>query len=152
MARLTYRSTELNRCDVGSIVLDIVEGFDDEAEVRGNDVLIPTRPGLYPRNRVKNRRIVRLEGFVKGIGGTAEDREESYRGLVDELHAIFDPTLAPAPLTVTAPYLIPSGTTSLDDVRYVNAVWGPFITRHFRKLSVEMVSIANPPDWSAISS
>jgi hypothetical protein len=148
MARLTYRDTELNRCDDRTIILDIVEGFDDEPETRGKDVVIPGRPGMYPANRIKHRRVVRLRGVVKGVGATPEDREESYRDLVDELHAIFDPTLDPAALTVTAPYLTVSGSRTLEDVRYVNAVWGPFLSRHARTVDIEMESIANPPDWT----
>jgi hypothetical protein len=151
MAELTWRATELHRCDVGTIVLDLVEGFDSESEVSGRDVLIPGREGMYvPANsREKRRRVVRLRGFVKGIGADDTEREQSYRSLIDELHTIFDPTLDPEDMTVTAPYLgLASGFSILPDVRYLNAVWGPFIRRSFRTVDVEMESIGSPPDWS----
>lgn len=147
MARLTYRSVELNRCDEGTIVLDVVDGFDSEAEVRGTDTVVPGRAGQTRRNRVKHRRVVQLAGIVKGVGADQEEREASYRDLVDELHAIFDPSLNPGALVIHAPYLIPSGTATLSGTRYLNAIWGPFVARHARRLNVEMVSIASPPDW-----
>jgi hypothetical protein len=148
MARLVFNGVELNRCDEGTIVLDIVDGFDSEAEVRGADSPLVGAQGRYARPRLKDVRIVRLRGMVRGVGTDAEDREQSYRSLVDELHNAFDPTDL-SNLVVHAPYLgLTSGTKTLASMRFVNSVWGPFIARHARVVDVELVSIAAPPDWS----
>ena len=147
MPTLTYRGVDIRRTD-RSIFLEVIRGFDDEVDVRGADAIIVGKSGRFELNRVKDVRIVGLEGWVLGIGTTLDARRLSYRTLVDELHAIFDPTLAPGALVATTPYLgIATGTKTIQ-VRYVNSLWDDPVQGFFRRVSVELECIASPPNWT----
>ena len=148
---LTFRGVDLHRgtYEPNSINLDLVGGFDDEAEVRGDDRIMPEAAGRFEGARQLDRRIITLEGFVRGV--TSLD----YRSLIDELHTIFDPTLSPGTLVVGGgdnDYLgIPSGETRTTTARYLNAVWGNYTRQRFRTVSVVLESIESPPEWIASS-
>lgn len=137
---LTYRTVDLRPSD-GTIRLSVVEGLDDEAEVRGDDTVVPNRAGQSAGDRVKDRRAIKLSGRV-AAGDLA-----TYRQIVDLLHTIFDPTLSAGPLVITGPHMgYPPGTTVTIQARFLNSVWGP-VVGPFRKLSVELECITTPPDW-----
>lgn len=152
MADLTFGGTDIH--DVNGIYLELVGGFDGVAEVRGEDITIPGRPGMTPLSRVKHRRPIRLRGFLAGGGtysgsGTAgESERESYRATVVIFQALFDPDDAAKSLVATSPYLgLPSGSKSIT-ARFVNAIWGDPIGDVFRTVDVELEAVGNPPDWA----
>jgi hypothetical protein len=148
MTTLTFDGVDIRRTTDNTIVLDLVGGFDDEAEVRGEDTVIPGKAGRAVRDRVKDRRSIELRGYVQGIGSSLTARRTSYRGLIDELHGIFDPTASPAALVVTAPYMgLTSGTKTIN-ARFLNAIWDDDVLGFFRRVSVELECVDSPPEWT----
>lgn len=149
---LTYRAVDLHRgpYTISTIHFDLVLGFDNEAEVRGEDRIMPEAAGRFEGARQLDRRLIELRGFVRGYDPL------TYRELVDELHAIFDPTLSPGTLMVgggTEDYLgIPSGEAFVIEARYLNAVWGDLLRQRYRSVSVQLESIDSPPDWEPVAS
>lgn len=147
MPNLTYRGVELRRSD-DSIFFWISRGFDDEAEVRGEDTVYPRRSGLVEGSRVKSRRIIELSGWVLGSGADETAARAAYRAAIDELHAIFDPTLSPGALVVYAPVMgLASGSKSIN-ARYLGAVWNEWIAGLKRSVVVQLECIASPPEWT----
>lgn len=143
---LHYRTVNIRRAD-RSIFLQLYLGFDDEPSVRGEDDIVLYAAGRRLRSRWKDVRVIELRGWVQGVGATLAAKRAAYRERIDELHAIFDPTLAPGPLVVTAPYMgLASGTASID-ARYLNASWDDPLLGWFRRVSVELECISSPPDW-----
>lgn len=147
MAELTYRGTELRRTD-GGLYFWITDGFDDEADVRGDDWIAPERAGRVEGNRVKDRRLIELQGYVIGVGANEAAMRTAYRARVDDLHAIFDPTAAPGALVVHSPVMgLASGTKSIN-ARYLNSVWSYGVVTLHAKVSVQLECIDSPPDWT----
>lgn len=152
MADLTFGGTDIH--DVNGIYLELIGGFDGVAEVRGEDLTIPGRPGRTRLSRVKHRRSILLRGFLAGGGtysgsGTAgESERESYRATVVIFQALFDPDDDAKSLVVTSPYLgLSTGLKSIS-ASFVNAIWGDPIGDVFRTVDVELEAIGNPPDWA----
>jgi hypothetical protein len=94
---MTYATTSLQRSNL-TVWLEITTGFDDVAEVRGHDTVVPHLAGRIARNRKKDVRGIELTGWVQGTGSTEAARLSSYRDLVDELQTLFDPVRVPAAL------------------------------------------------------
>lgn len=146
---LTFRGVDLHRgpYTANTIHFDLDSGFDDEAEVRGTDDIMPAASGRYEGQRAKDFRLIRLVGFVRGV------TQLDYRDLIDELHAIFDPTLSPGAVVVgggTEDYLgIPSGESFTLNARYLNAIWGDLKRQRFRSVVVTLECIDSPPEWVA---
>jgi hypothetical protein len=67
---LTFDGTDVQRSDLG-IFLELVRGLGEPPEVRGVDVVIPARSGRYVRNRVADRLVIELRGYVMGTGAPA---------------------------------------------------------------------------------
>jgi len=152
VADLTFGGTDIH--DVNGIYLELIGGFDGVAEVRGEDLTIPGRPGRTRLSRVKHRRSILLRGFLAGGGtysgsGTAgESERESYRATVVIFQALFDPDDDAKSLVVTSPYLgLSTGLKSIS-ASFVNAIWGDPIGDVFRTVDVELEAIGNPPDWA----
>lgn len=78
----------------------LVRGLDDPPEVRGADTTIPGTAGRTPRNRVRDRRTIEIQGWVRGTGATDALRADDFRDAMEELRALFSPTRAAATLIV----------------------------------------------------
>lgn len=147
MAELTYRGTELRRSD-GGLYFWIAQGFDDEAQVRGEDDIIPGLAGRTARNRVKDRRMIELQGYVIGVGADEAAMRAAYRARVDDLHTIFDPTLSPGALVVYSPVMgLASGSKSIN-ARFLNSTWSYGKVTLYAKVSAMLECISSPPDWA----
>jgi hypothetical protein len=153
MSDLTFGGTDIKVAaarTTGGIYLDIVSGYDDVAEARGTDIVIPGRPGLTPLSRVKHRRLIELRGYVNGDPTTATLalRQQSYRTHVATLQGLIDSDDAAKSLVVTTPYLgLPSGSKTIS-ARYVNAIWDVVVAGYFCRVSVQLEAVGNPPDWA----
>jgi hypothetical protein len=146
---LVYRSVDLRPTD-GSCKLDIVAGFWEPAEVRGEDNLIPGKAGLDTRTGdwVKHRRVIKLHGPVIGLGASVAARQQAFNAKMIALMALFSRTLTPGTMVVTVPYMgLPSGSKSIA-ARGVSVLMTPPVALAFCELDVELESIANPPDWA----
>jgi hypothetical protein len=152
VANLTYRAVDLqNGGDPWSstIWFDLVEGYSEPAEVRGDDLVIPQKPGMTEMSKVKHRRVIELRGHVRGVGGTAVERAESWRAATDALMATMSLSAASGALVIGTPYLgLPSGSKTIQ-ARCIDAIPGPILNRHsFQRWTFRLVAIGNPPEWS----
>lgn len=96
---LTYDSEALYEF-VGSerrLTFWVVSGLDDGVEVRGADTVVPGTAGRVERNRVRDRRVVEIQGWVRGTG---LDPGLDMREAMEDLRALFLPTRDPAVLVV----------------------------------------------------
>lgn len=143
---LTFSGTDIQQLD--SIFLEIRRGLGEVVDVRGVDLVVPSRAGQIVRNRVGHRLSILLEGYVRGVGmlTSGETAESSDRDAFATnraaLRALFDPTAAPAALLAT----LEDGTSQTIDARTLNIVFDELVPTHHR-VSIEMESV--DPDWVA---
>src|SRR5687767_13721371 len=97
---LTYKATDLQASNY-TIFLQIVRGLDENADVRGQDTIIPGTAGRTARNRVADVRRIELRGWVAGTGATETAARSSFRTLVKSLQTLFSPTAAAGNLVAT---------------------------------------------------
>lgn len=142
---LTYRGTDLQ---TPTLHLDIVRGFFEPPEVRGEDDVIPMAAGREEQTRIADRLLIRLEGYVLGAGLTELLRQQSFYATTQALMALMGLTLASGPLVVTPPYLgLPSGTRTVQ-AKAVGLVGGD--VQHcytYQRWSIDLECIASPPAW-----
>jgi hypothetical protein len=126
------------------IVMRCVRGLDSGPRVRGRDTVIPGLAGRVVRNRVNDGRVIELEGFVAGVGGTQAELDADFRAAVEELRAIFDPTASPATLVIA----LEDGGTATITARTLpeNPMWGGDEISCYRTLSVELEAVGT--DWA----
>lgn len=143
---LTYRGTSIQGTNIH---LDIVSGYFDPAFVRGEDDVIPGASGRREQSRQKDRRVVRLEGWVKGTGSTLANRQASFNTNMNTLMGLLAYTSASGNLVVSATTMgLAAGTKTLS-CKCINIVLGkPEAGYTFQRISVDLESIASPPDWT----
>jgi hypothetical protein len=151
MAVLTFRDVELRDLSVRRCWFSVASGWREGIEVRGRDAVIVGAPGQFTTSRQKHARAIRLIGTVLG-----ED-EENWSEVCGELEAIFDESLLPGTLEVTAPYLGQvAGSMSIEarctDYRTIHRV--PYLVTDY---DVTLLAIGDPitdtpPDWQGVGS
>jgi hypothetical protein len=143
------RDSETLELQTDRVFFDIHRGFNEHPEPRGRDDVVPGRPGRYRRNRVDDRLVIELRGWVRGIGADAEERQQDFRDAVTALKAAMDPTGGAGTLTVIAPYLgLPAGSQSIEDAYPLNMLGGEVSnTMAFQRFSIELEVVGNPPRW-----
>ena len=142
---LTYRGTDIQ---TANIFLDIVRGYAEPAEVRGGDLTISGKPGRFEVARKKARRQIILEGWVLGTGASLAAKQQSWRTNTDALMALMDRTLASGALVVSSPYMGLAAGSLTASAKCVNLMAGPILSMYFQRWSIELESIADPPDWA----
>lgn len=144
---LEFRSLQLN--DGGASCLDLVEGFFDPSQVRGQDWVAYGRPGQTPGNRSHDHRPILLEGYTQGVGATPEERLESFHEVTSAIMAVMDMAAAPGTLLVAAPYLgLPEGSEATIQARCVSVGskrMESYSTNPFQLWSIELLSV--DPEW-----
>lgn len=156
MGDLTYRSLDLQNGDtpqLSTIWFDIASGFSEPPEARGEHIVIPQKPGRTQMTLVADRLQIELRGFVRGIGGTMLERQQSWREATDDLMAVLDPTAAAGELEVEGPYMgLATGVSRTIDVLTVDAIGGEILNRHsYQKWTVKLLCITDPPEWVEVS-
>jgi hypothetical protein len=136
---LTYRTIDLARADL-TIILEVVAGLNEVAQVRGTDTVIPSLAGRRARARVRDVRVIELRGWVMGAGSNDADQRSSFRDLVQELQALFDPTIV-GDLVAT----LENGDTATIAARTTSLMWGDAPAPQLCALSVELESVE--PEW-----
>lgn len=147
---LTFRSLDLQDGDspeLSVIWFDLFNPFEP-AEVAGEDLVIPQKPGMVEMTRVKLRRLHELRGHVRGIGDTRDERAESFYTASQALRAVLEGDLASGAFVWDSPYLgLPSGSLSIL-ARCVDAVPGPILNHmSFQRWSIRLLTISDPPEW-----
>jgi hypothetical protein len=139
MADLTYRGTDIR---TSAIHFDLVRGYSERADVRGEDTVIPGNAGRTARTRVKDRRVIELRGYITGATAAA------WRISTDAALALFDPSLAAGDVVLTTPYLGIAAGSKTVSARVLNVAGGPITASRFQTWSVELEAIGDPPDWA----
>lgn len=98
---------------------------------------------------VADRLQIELRGFVRGIGGTMLERQQSWREATDDLMVVLDPTAAAGELEVAGPYMgLATGVSRTIDVLTVDAIGGEILNRHsYQKWTIKLLCITDPPEW-----
>jgi hypothetical protein len=138
---LTYRGVELRNLAVNRHYFSITGGWRDGVEVRGTDATILGAAGHYELNRVSDKRIITLVGFV-----LAED-ENDWDDEMAALEAIFDPILSSGDLIVTSPYMGLAAGIRTISARVANYVTVDVQPQLVTRYDVTLNAIGNPPDW-----
>ncbi len=142
MSVLTYRDVELRNLTVNRHHFSITGGWRDGIEVRGKDATIVGAPGMYELNRIPNKRVITLVGYVLG-----ED-ESDWDDEMAALEALFDPTLASGDLVVTDPYMGLVGMERTISARVSNYLTIDVVPQLVTRWDVTLNAIGNPPDWT----
>jgi hypothetical protein len=141
---LTYGGTDIQNSSIGTF-LEIRRGLNEIPEVRGIDTIIPSAVGRRLRNRVKDRRIIELFGYVAGTGSGEAAQRSSFRTQVAALKALFDPTVSRS-LVAT----LENGGTGTIAARTLTMIWGDAwsedLSPSFASVSIELESVA--PEWT----
>ena len=145
---VSLQDDEYNRA---SIWLDLQVGYAEPAEVRGDDYDLPGAVGMVWAPKVRRRRIIELQGFVRGVGTSLEERQQSWRDSTDVLMALMQFDDDPGPVLIVPPYLgLETASWTIDAVA-INTMGGPITGRMtFQPWSIQLLSIV--PDWSEADS
>lgn len=136
---LTYDSHDIQT--IPGIFLEIVEGLNEIAEVRGRDNIAPGADGMFFRNRKDTRRKIVLQGFVMGDGADEAAQRSDFRNKVQQLQGWFSAEAA-ANLVATAE----DGSTNTISARTMPPmVWRQRVPS-FAEVSIELESVA--PNWT----
>lgn len=139
---LTFAGTDIQKSDFG-IFLEIVSGLHDGLSVRGVDTIIPGLEGRVARNRVADRRIIQLAGYVSGTGTGLTTQRSTFRDNAQAVEALFSLTAAPAVLSAT----LEDSTVMEINARTIEIhfgqVWGSVVQR----VEIDLESVT--PDWVA---
>lgn len=146
---LTFRGQSLQETEdprTSRYFFDLVKGVPQlmPAQVRGEDVLAPGRPGLYLGNRVEERMNPLLEGFIRGFGATPQERAESWYDASQTILTVFQMDSSPGTLLVgpgSISYLgLPSDFEI--EVRSLDVMEGPIESHmHKQEWSIELEAV-----------
>jgi hypothetical protein len=131
---LIYRGTDIQNLD--GIFLEIARGLVEVPEVRGVDLIVPSRQGQIRRNRVRHRMAIELRGWIRGTGSTEDAQRDNFAANRAAFQALFDPTLEPGQLLIT----LEDSTTEDISARTLNVI-SETIVPSFVRVSVEMESV-----------
>lgn len=143
---LRYDSTDLQSPNF-AIFLEITQGLNEVAEVRGRDVLVPSYDGQFARNRKFHQFHIVLTGIVRGNGIDVATRQSDFRTNSRLLRVLFDPARDPANLEAD----LEDGATVVVPARPINIVPNEVIKSEFMFVSVELLAV-QPWDFSDIGS
>ncbi len=133
-----------------TIWLDLISGYAEPAEVRGEDDVIPEAAGQEYGARIRDHRIIQLSGHVRGVGATVEARRTSWRAATDALMAKMQLYASPDVLELVGPYLgLTAGVTRTINAYCIRVVPGPISgTMTYQEWSIQLKAIGSPPEWS----
>ena len=154
MADLTFDGTDIREATAptaGGLFFDIVAGFRGIAEVRGSDRILPGKAGRTARSRVKDRRVIRLHGYIHGgpTSGSLVTRQQDFLANVVVAQALFDPDDAAKDLVATDPYMgLSAAATSTISARVLNVIEGREQMGVYQEWDVVLEAVGDPPDWA----
>ena len=152
MGQLHIRSLDVQNGDdpwSSTIWLDLTRGYFEQADVEGSDDLIPGVAGMDVGFFTRRRRLLELQGHVRGEGGTYAERSESWHDATQQLMGVMQMYLSPGLVEVEGDYLgIPSGTTASLNARCIRMLGGPVLNRmSFQAWTFSLECIDSPPEW-----
>lgn len=143
---LSYRGVDVQ---TPTLFLDLFSSLYEPAFHRGKDDVVPGRPGRYRRNRVADQRLILLQGWTRGEGEDAASRRESFDAAEATLGTLLSPSDDPGVLLVIPPYMGLSGASQSILAVVSNWTVGPVEgSLSYRRWSIELEAIGNPPEWT----
>lgn len=136
---LSFDSIDIQQNPFG-IFLEIKRGIYEGPEVRGTDTTVPARSGRIARNRIGDRRVIELEGYVSGLGSTEAAQREHFLDLADTIGSLFDPTAMPATLAAA----MQDGGTRTIKARTLPTVLWDQIVPSMAKVNIQLEAVE---DW-----
>lgn len=139
----TYDGTSLVTTSGGQyrLIFRLSRGLYDSPEVRGRDTVIPGTAGRTVRSRVRDRRVVELEGHIFGVGATDALQQADVESALESLRTLFSPTRAVANLVIATS----TGTKTIA-CRPLNMVVDEGEAVVYRHVSVELEAVG--ADWA----
>ena len=98
---LTANGVDLTRTDLKISFRIVSGGPEDVWETRGEDTVIPTSHGQFPRNRKRDHLVITAEGFVQGAGADEAAQRADFLATRLAIKALMEPTQAPYTLVHT---------------------------------------------------
>ena len=146
MGLLEFRDFGLSGED-DDICLDLIEGFLIPPAVRGRDWVVPRLDGRTEGNRRKDVISLPLAGFIRGSGGTTDERREDFLVNLTACMAVLEPSLASGTLKLSQGYLgLPTGSEATIQARVRNAAPGRIRSgQAFQLWTFELEALT--PEW-----
>ncbi len=136
---LTFDGVDIQWNPMG-IFLEITRGLYEGPEVRGTDTVVPSLTGRIARNRVADRWVIELQGYVAGTGSTEHLQRNHFLDLADTIRALFDPTALPATLVA---YTQDGGTRTIQARTLPTIVWDQIVPA-MAKVNIQLEAVE---DW-----
>jgi hypothetical protein len=133
---LSFDSTDIQQNPIG-IFLEIKRGLYEGPEVRGEDTVVPARTGRIARNRMADRWVIELEGYVSGLGSTEDAQREHFLDLADIIGALFDPTAMPATLQAE---MQDGGTRTIEARTLPTVLWNQVVPS-MAKVNIQLEAV-----------
>jgi hypothetical protein len=143
------RSAVTYQLQTEAVFFDIFTGYNELPETRGSDDIVPGLAGRYRRNRIDDRLIIELRGWIRGVGGTTVERQQAFRASVTAIQTAFDPTGTSGTLTALAPYMgLSAGSKAITAYPMTLLSDEGANTMSFARFSIELEAIGTPPRWA----
>jgi hypothetical protein len=140
---LTYDGTDLQDANPGWL-FELVRGLNETPDVRGVDLVVPARAYRSVRNRVADQMPIELQGHVMGVGADEDAQRADFRGLVNDLRTLFDPTREPADLVAT----LEDGSTATISARPLPGMVWDQVVPSYGRVSIQLQGLS---DWTITS-
>ena len=141
---LTADSVDLTRTDLKVMFRITSGGPEDVWETRGDDTVIPTSRGRFPRNRVDDQLVIVADGFVQGDGIDEAAQRSDFLTTRLAIRALMLPTQDPYTLVHTDE----TGNEWTIQARPVNVLWSKDDSIPARRNgSLEWLAVED--DWQA---
>lgn len=144
---LTVDSIDLTRTDLRIMFRIVSGGPEDVWETRGDDTVIPTSHGRFPRNRQRDELVIVAEGYVQGDGIDEAAQRSDFLGIRLDIRALMEPTQDPYTLVHTDE----TGSEWTIEARPLNVLWSKDDGIPARRgASLEWLAVED--DWQASGS
>ena len=138
-------------CQTANIHVDLVKGYNEPADVRGEDDVIPEAAGREEGEWIEDVRYLTLDIKIEGTGATLADRQASWRTASDTLRGLLSKTTIREHIMGPPDHGLDSSWSI--NARCVNVMPGPILNQWtLQKWSAVYVSIDSPPEWVEVES
>jgi len=143
---LTYDGFDLQTADL-QIFLKIVQGLNEPPSVRGEDYIVPARPGRVEANRINDVLNIVLEGYIFADPAQTDTAgaRASYRNNVQAIRNLFRPDRDRASLVAT---LEEGSVWTIEALPLSGQVWSEPVPSEVAKVSIVLEGY---DDWTPSS-
>lgn len=149
MARIVAASIEMQDLTNGRWFEISAGGLDSFPVVRGENVVLPSKPGHTYMPKVEDHTLVTLHGMVFGGGATPAtdylDKMAALRTAFDPTSGTFDIVVHPDAAGVGGK--LATGETATITVEFLRFTGPPAVGDQVRTFDIECIAIGDPPTW-----